>query len=96
MTLLPSNLVSRAATQVKQADLNTKCPDVAMIHAGTKSIRHGISATVIMRDTTDLAECTIKQVPKTKIVISAVLYRRNISDCFVSITKKARMVMFCT
>jgi hypothetical protein len=66
-----------------QADLNTKCSDVTMIHAGTNSIRHGISATVIMRDITDLTDCTIKQVPKTKIVISAVLYRRNISDCLM-------------
>jgi len=43
-----------------------------MIHAGTNIIRHGISATAIMKDTTDLADCTIKQVPKTKIVISRV------------------------
>jgi len=56
-----------------------------MIHAGTNSIRHGISATEIMTDTTDLADCMRKQVTKTKIIFSGVLYWRNISDCFVSI-----------
>jgi len=41
-----------------------------MIHARTNSIRHGTSAAAIMRDSTDLADGTIIQVPKTKIVIS--------------------------
>jgi len=63
---------------VQWAALNAKCPDVTMIHAGTNSIGHRISATEIMMDTTHLADCIRKQVPKTKIVISGVLYQGNI------------------
>ena len=48
-----------------------------MIHAGINSIRHGISATAIMRHTTDLADCTIKQVPKTKIRKNLVQHYKN-------------------
>lgn len=61
--------------QVEKTDLKTECPDITVILAGTNNKSHRISATEIMVDTMDLVDYIRKQAPKTKIVISRVLYR---------------------
>jgi lysophospholipase L1-like esterase len=70
--------------QVEKTDLEKEGPDVIVIHAGTNDIRGGISATKIMGDTMDLMDSIRKQVPETKIVISGILNRRNVSEHFIS------------
>jgi hypothetical protein len=64
--------------KMEKIDFKTKYPYVIVIHAGTNSIRHGTSAIEIMGDTMDLIDYIRREVPKTKFIISRVLYWRNI------------------
>ena len=79
----PGIRIEELRHQVEKTDWKKVHPDVIVIHAGTNNIRRGISATEIMGDTMDLVDCIRKQVPKTKIVISGILHRRNVSEHFI-------------
>jgi hypothetical protein len=79
----PGIRIEELRQPVQKTDLKTVCPDVIVIHAGTNNIRRGLSATEIMGYTKDLVDCIRKQVPKTKIVISGILHRRNVSERFI-------------
>ena len=79
----PGIRIEELRHQVEKTDWKKVHPDVIVIHAGTNNIRRGISATEIMGDTMDLVDCIRKQVPKTKIVISGILHRRNASERFI-------------
>ena len=80
----PGIRVEELKHKVELMNIKSNPPDIIVIHVGTNNIRNGVYAEDIMGDTMDLVDYIKSQVPSSKIIISGILYRYDVTKQQIS------------